>query len=40
MDLTEQQAADITAFLSALTGEFPEQPMPRLPITPGRTIVE
>jgi cytochrome c peroxidase len=40
MDLTEQQTADITAFLSALTGEFPEQPMPRLPITPGRTIVE
>jgi cytochrome c peroxidase len=40
IDLSEQQTADITAFLSALTGEFPEQPMPRLPITSGRTIVE
>jgi len=40
IDLSEQQTADITAFLSALTGEFPEQPMPRLPMTSGRTIVE
>jgi cytochrome c peroxidase len=40
IDLSGQQTADITAFLSALTGEFPEQPMPRLPMTSGRTIVE
>ena len=40
IDLSDQQTADIKAFLSALTGEFPEQPMPRLPMTSGRTIVE
>ena len=40
LELTAQQTADITAFLSALTGVFPEQPMPRLPLTSGRTIVQ
>ncbi len=34
-DLEAQAVADITAFLQALTGEFPEQTMPRLPPTPG-----
>ena len=34
-DLEDQTVADITAFLEALTGEFPEQTMPRLPPTPG-----
>lgn len=34
-DLDDQQVADIKAFLLALTGEFPEQTMPRLPATPG-----
>lgn len=38
-DLTNGQVADIVAFLSALTGEFPEQPMPHLPATPGRSII-
>jgi len=38
-DLTDAQVADIVAFLSALTGEFPEQPMPHLPPTPGRSII-
>jgi cytochrome c peroxidase len=38
--LSEQQVADIVAFLNALTGEFPEQTLPRLPGTPGWTIVE
>jgi cytochrome c peroxidase len=39
-DLNDEQVADIEAFLSALTGEFPEQPMPRLPATPGRSIIK
>lgn len=34
-DLDQQQVDDIVAFLEALTGEFPEQTMPRLPATPG-----
>lgn len=34
-DITAEQVADISAFLQALTGEFPEQTMPRLPATPG-----
>jgi cytochrome c peroxidase len=33
--LSDAQAADISAFLEGLTGEFPEQTMPRLPPTPG-----
>lgn len=33
--LTEQQVRDITAFLRAMTGPFPNQAMPRLPPTPG-----
>jgi cytochrome c peroxidase len=39
-DLTDAQTADIVAFLNALTGEFPQQPMPQLPPTPGRSIIE
>jgi len=35
LQLTEAQVADIVDFLQALTGEFPEQMMPRLPPTPG-----
>jgi len=37
-DLTDEQAADIIAFLHGLTGEFPEQALPRLPGTPGWTL--
>lgn len=33
--LTDQQVADVVAFLDGLTGEFPEQSLPRLPATPG-----
>ena len=33
--LSEAQVRDITAFLTALTGPFPDQTMPRLPPTPG-----
>jgi cytochrome c peroxidase len=38
-DLSDTQVADLTAFLHALTGEFPQQPLPHLPPTPGRSIV-
>ncbi|WP_198244614.1 cytochrome-c peroxidase [methane-oxidizing endosymbiont of Gigantopelta aegis] len=37
-DLSEEDVADIVAFLNALTGEFPKQEMPRLPGMPGRTF--
>lgn len=37
-DLSEQDVADIVAFLNALTGEFPKQKMPSLPGTPGTTF--
>ncbi len=33
--LSDEEIADIVAFLNALTGEFPEQKMPVLPGTPG-----
>ena len=33
MDLNDTQVADIVAFLNALTGEFPKQTMPQLPLT-------
>jgi cytochrome c peroxidase len=38
-DLTAAEAADLGAFLEALTGEFPAQTMPRLPPTPGDLIL-
>jgi len=38
-DLAGKDVADIVAFLNALTGEFPEITMPRLPATPGKTII-
>ena len=39
-DLSDSQVSDLVAFLNALTGEFPEQPMPRLPATPGWTLTD
>ncbi len=39
-DLTEQQVADIVAFLNSLTGEFPQIAMPRLPDTPNSSLVD
>lgn len=33
--LSDAEVADVVAFLEALTGEFPQQSMPRLPPTPG-----
>lgn len=38
-DLTDAQAADLVAFLNALTGEFPEMVMPRLPVTPNMSVI-
>lgn len=34
-ELSDAQVDDIVAFLTGLTGEFPQQVMPRLPPTPG-----
>ncbi len=38
-DLSNAQAADLVAFLKALTGELPEITLPRLPGTPGRSMI-
>lgn len=37
-DLSDEDTADIVAFLNALTGEFPKQSMPTLPATSGTTF--
>jgi cytochrome c peroxidase len=39
-ELTDAQAGDLVAFLESLSGTFPAQTMPRLPETPGRTLIE
>lgn len=39
-ELSEKQTKDITAFLNSLSGEFPHQPMPRLPSLPMTTLIE
>lgn len=38
-DLTDDQAADLVAFLNGLTGEFPQIAMPRLPPTPNMSVI-
>lgn len=38
-ELTPAEATDLAAFLESLTGEFPQQTMPRLPPTPGDLIL-
>ena len=38
-DLKSDEVTDIVAFLESLTGEFPKQTMPRLPATPGKTVL-
>lgn len=38
-DLKDGDVKSIVAFLNSLTGEFPEITAPRLPVTPGRTVV-
>ncbi len=37
--LTEEQVGDIVAFLESLTGVFPETSLPRLPETPGKSLL-
>jgi len=37
-ELTDDEISDIVAFLDALTGEFPKQKMPVLPVTSGTTF--
>ncbi len=39
-DLTDAEAGDIVAFLESLNGTFPAQTMPRLPETPGHTLID
>lgn len=38
-DLNDVQVQEIVEFLNSLTGEFPEQTMPRLPGTPGMSVI-
>lgn len=38
-DLKDGEVTDIVEFLKSLTGKFPEQKMPRLPSTPGESLV-
>ena len=38
-DLSKKEVKDIVAFLGALTGEYPEITMPRLPATSGYSLV-
>ena len=38
-ELTDAQAGDLVAFLNALTGEFPQIAMPRLPGTPNMSVI-
>jgi cytochrome c peroxidase len=38
-ELTPAEAADLATFLESLTGEFPQQTMPRLPPAPGDLIM-
>jgi cytochrome c peroxidase len=37
--LSKNEVKDIVAFLGALTGDYPEITMPRLPATPGMTVL-
>jgi cytochrome c peroxidase len=37
--VTDEQVQDIVAFLNALTGDFPEQTLPQLPLTPGKQVL-
>ncbi|MCK5662754.1 MAG: c-type cytochrome [Thiotrichaceae bacterium] len=38
-NLSNTEVQDIVAFLKGLTGEFPEQTMPRLPASPGTSVI-
>ena len=38
-EVSDEQVQDVTAFLSSLTGEYPEQDMPRLPSPSGESMI-
>lgn len=38
-ELTDEQVADLVAFLNALSGEFPQIVMPRLPLTANMSVI-
>lgn len=38
-DLSDEQVADLVAFLNALSGEFPQLTLPRLPPTPNMSVI-
>ncbi len=38
--LSDTETDDLVAFLNALTGEFPKQTLPRLPLLPNRSVIE
>ena len=38
-ELSQQDTDDVVAFLTALTGEYPQIMMPRLPATLGKSVV-
>ena len=38
-DLSDEQVAEVVAFLNTLSGEFPEQTLPRLPLTPNLSVI-
>jgi cytochrome c peroxidase len=38
-DFSEEQVAEIVAFLNGLSGEFPDIAMPRLPLTPNMSVI-
>jgi cytochrome c peroxidase len=38
-DLSEAQILDLVAFLNTLSGEFPQQTLPRLPLTPNLSVI-
>ena len=39
-DLNNEEVKNIVSFLESLTGKFPDQTMPRLPVTSGMTLLE
>lgn len=38
-ELKDDQVQDLVAFLNGLTGEFPQQTLPQLPPTPGKSVI-
>ena len=38
-NLSDEQVVEVVAFLNTLSGEFPEQTLPRLPLTPNVSVI-